>query len=52
MPKFELREMHSSYTDHYIRIVRNPSAFPDGPPEEHHQNHLAANQRLASRFTQ
>jgi hypothetical protein len=33
MPKFELREMHSSYTDHYIRIVRDASVFPDGPPE-------------------
>lgn len=33
MPKYELREMHSKYTDHYIRIVSDPSAFPDGLPE-------------------
>ena len=30
MPKYELREMHFKYTDHYIRIVTDPSVFPDG----------------------
>ncbi len=33
MPKYELREMHSKYTDHYIRIVSDPSIFPDGLPD-------------------
>jgi hypothetical protein len=30
MAKYELREMHAKFTDHYIRIVRDPSNFPDG----------------------
>jgi hypothetical protein len=33
MQKYELREMHAKYTDHYIRIVRDPAVFPDGPPD-------------------
>ncbi len=29
MPEYELPEMHSKFTDHEIRIVRNAESFPD-----------------------
>jgi hypothetical protein len=32
MAKYELPEMHTKYTDHYIRVVTDTSKFPDGPP--------------------
>jgi hypothetical protein len=32
MAKYELRAMHTKYTDHYIRVVTDTSKFPDGPP--------------------
>ena len=29
MPKYELPEMHAQFTDHMIRVVRNPTLIPD-----------------------
>jgi len=29
MQKYELRVMHSKFTDHYIRVVKDPAIFPD-----------------------
>ncbi len=29
MPKYALPEMHSKFTDHMIRVVRNPTLIPD-----------------------
>jgi hypothetical protein len=29
MPKYELPQMHSKFTDHRIRIVRDPGNIPN-----------------------
>jgi len=29
MPKYEIPKMHAEFTDHRIRIVKDPSIFPD-----------------------
>jgi hypothetical protein len=29
MPKYQVAEMHNTFTDHRIRIVRNGAAFAD-----------------------
>ena len=29
MPKYQLRQMHAAFTDHDIRVVRNPGSFPE-----------------------
>ena len=32
MQKYELRVMHNKFTDHFIRIVKDPAVFPDNLP--------------------
>lgn len=29
MPRYEIPKMRTTFTDHYIRIVKNPAVFPD-----------------------